>query len=439
MILKKFFFVIISILSVAICFCQSNSQLQQVRQFVLKAMLRSYDSSIGYITITPGGRLNYLYPFYELFKQENKFRQMETDNGYNNEISKAASFLEDYQTALEYQLKNYTAIDHASEKQIEKAIDEIKAVQHADAARYISFASKSYDVIMINESYNKPLHRAFIISLLDELYRKGFRYLAMETLNNYSKKAIRSLTEATGYLTSEPVGGELVRRATELGFTLVPYDDTSSAEKLNRRDSIQAANIFKILLHDHSAKILVVGGYGHIAKKSPDKNYIPMGLAFKKLSGIDPLCIDQVNMCDEGEFPYGKALYEAYTDKFSITVPSVAMIDGQALNITNDEGYDICVIHPRTIYRDNRPTWLTLNGRRQAVYIKPTVKNTFLVQAYYEYETKLSGPGQTIPADQSYIVSNKDSYLLYLQKGKYLVVFRDIGYHLIGKLSIEVN
>jgi hypothetical protein len=73
------------------------------------------------------------------------------------------------------------------------------------------------------------------------------------------------------------------------------------------------------------------------------------------------------------------------------------------------------------------------------VYVKPTVLETFLVQAYYENETKLNGPGQLVPADQTYIPTNKENYLLYLRKGKYLVTFRDIGYRLIGKLSIEVN
>jgi hypothetical protein len=437
--IKRFFFIYTATLSASFCFGQTNPELEQIKEFARQTLPRFYDSSLDYITFKPGGNLNYLYPFYQLFKQENKFRQIETDNGYNHEMSKAASFLEDYQAVLEYQIKNYGTIDNVVEKQIQKTIDALKGIEHADALKYISFASKNYHVIMINDSYNKPLHRAFILSLLEELYKKGFRYLAMETLNNTSGNALNRVTVATGNFTSEPIGGELIKRAMELGFTLVPYDDTSSVPSLNHRDSVQAANVFKILLHDHSAKILVVGSYGHIAKKSVDKNYIPMGMAFKRISGIDPFCVDQVSMCDESEFAYGKALYDAYTGKFSITAPSVAMIDGQAINITNDDGYDVCVIHPRTTYKDNRPTWLVLGGLRQAVLIKPTVKKTFLVQAYYDFETKLNGPGQAVPADQSYIPSNKDSYLLYMRKGKYLLVFRDIGYHLIGKLNIEVN
>ncbi|HLK31040.1 MAG TPA: hypothetical protein VKT28_20850 [Puia sp.] len=421
------------------CLPQSSQQLQAVKDYALHNLPRYYDSTVGYINLNPKGDLNYLFPLYQLFKEENKFREFETSNGYNNEMSKAASFVEDYQSALEYHIKNYEVVDEASQKQLQKTIDDLKGVEHADAIKYISFAAKSSNVVMINESYNKPLHRAFTVSLLEELYKKGFRYLAMETLNNYSQRGFQRVTSSTGYYTNEPIGGELTRIALRLGYTLVAYQDTSTLHTSNQRDSVQADNIYQILAHDQSAKILVEASYGHIAKRSVDKNYVTMAMAFKKLSGVDPFCIDQVSMCDESEFAYGKALYDDYTGKFSISVPSVAMLDGQAINITNNDAYDVCVIHPRTTYKDNRPAWLALGGLRQGVYVKAIVKKTFLVQAYYDAETKLNGPGQLVPADQTYISTNKDNYLLFLRKGKYLVTFRDIAYHLIGKLNMEVN
>jgi len=434
------FFVLLAIaVFPPVCFAQSSPQLKIIEEFALHNMPRFYDSTLKYINLKPGGDLNYLYPLYQLFKEENKFKQIESDNGYNNEMSKAASFLGDYQTVLEYHAKNYEAIDAASEKQLHKIVDDLKDINHASAEKYISFAAKDRQVVMINESYDKPLHRAFTLSLLGDLYKKGFRYLAMETLNNFSTRSVDRLTSATGYFTSEPIGGELVRTALELGFTLIPYDDTSSTHSANQRDAVQAANIFKILEHNPSAKILVEASYGHNAKKSPDNNYVPMAMAFKKLSGIDPLCIDQVSMCDESEFAYGKALYDAYTDKFSIYAPCVALLDGQQINITNNDAYDVCVIHPHTTYKDNRPLWLSLGGLRKLTYVKATVAKTFLVQAYYDYETNLNGPGKVVPADQTYINTNNDNYALYLRKGKYLVTFRDVAYRLIGKLNIEVN
>ncbi len=420
-------------------FSQNSLHLQRLKEFAIKNMPKFYDSTLHYINLKPRGDLNYLYPFYQLFKEEIKFRQIENDNGYFDEMSKAASFVDDYQSALEYQIKTYDSLDQISDKQVYKTVNQLKELENANAVKYISYVAKSYQVIMINEAENKPLHRAFTFSLLEELYKKGFHYLAMETLNNFSNHSTERLTDKTGYFTNEPVAGELVRRALELGYTLVPYDDTVPAHDANERNAVQAENIYKIILRDSSAKILVHGSYGHVAKKSSDNNYVPMGMAFKKISGIDPYCIDQVSMCDESEFSYGQSLYRAYTEKFAISVPSIPMSNGQAINVTNDSGFDACVVHPHTIYKDGRPIWLSLGGLRHPTYIKPTVANTFLVQAYYENETKLNGPGQLVPADQSYISLDRGSYLLYLRTGKYLIVFRDIAYHLIGKLNIEVN
>lgn len=438
--IKKYFFVVLVVFADQYCFSQNNPQIDQIRKYAQANMPRSYDSSLGYLNLKPGGNLNYLYPLYQLFKQEDKFRHIENDEGYYDDLSNALSFLDDYKGSLEYQAKKYDEPDRALVKQIDKTIGDLKNIRHADAKRYILFLAKSYRVIMINEAHNKPLHRAFVLSLLEDLYKKGFRYLAMEMLNNHADHSLNRVTSASGYFVNEPVAAELVRTALALGYKLVSYEDTAAVlHTPTERDEIQARNINKVILDDASAKILVLAGYGHISKKAMGNDYIPMGMAFRKLSGIDPLCIDQTGMTEGSELAYGKALYQSYVEKFNINTPSVAMLGNEAVNITNDENYDAIVIHPPTAYHDGRPTWLSLNGSRQPVYVKPTVKETFLVQAYYEDETKLNGPGKLVPADQTYIPTNKENYLLYLKKGKYLVTFRDIGYRLIGKLSIEVN
>jgi hypothetical protein len=84
---------------------------------------------------------------------------------------------------------------------------------------------------------------------------------------------------------------------------------------------------------------------------------------------------------------------------------------------------------------------MNFGGLRQPVYVKPTVQSTFLVQAYYQDEVAANGnkPWQLVPADQTYIPGGKKSYLLYLKKGKYTVLFRDIDYHILNSLNLEVN
>ena len=64
-----------------------------------------------------------------------------------------------------------------------------------------------------------------------------------------------------------------------------------------------------------------------------------------------------------------------------------------------------------------------------------------LVQAYYQDELAREDnkPWQLVPADQTYRAGGKKLYLLYLKKGKYTVYFRNIDYHVLNTLNIEVN
>lgn len=422
-------------------FAQDNRQLQGLREYLKANRPPGYDSTLNYVNYIKGTDLHYLYPLYQLIREEDRFKKILSIPGYYDELSQALACNGDYTSSLEYLQKGYdSVVDEVARRQINKVIQGFKNVQHADARRYISFLARNYQVVMINEAHNKPQHRAFVLALLDDMYKKGFRYLAMEMLNNYSNRSPDKLTPLTGHYCSEPVAGELVRTAIDMGFRLVPYEDTAAdIHTATQRDSIQALNIYKIILADSTARILVLGGYAHIAEKNISNDYIPMGMAFKKISGIDPLTIDQVNMTEGSDFTYGKVFYDAYTQKFSLTSPSIALIDEQPVDVTSSNLYDLCVIHPPTIYKDSRPGWLNLNGRRQPLYIKPSNKNTFLAQAYYQFESFSARPGQVIPADQTYIPTSKGNYLLYLRRGKYIVVFRDMQYKTLNTLHVEVD
>jgi len=438
--IKFFFGSLFLLISFHVSFSQSNRQLQNLRDWVKTNKPAGYDSTLNYLNLNSGNNLHYLYPLQQLFREEKKFRRLFTDTGYYDVLSQAVSIDGDYSSALEYQKMNYGPdVDEVQRRQIYKVIQGMKDVQHVDARHYISFVARNYKVIMINEAPNKPLHRAFMLSLLDDLYKKGFRYLAMEMLNNNSDHSLDKLTSSTGYYCAEPVAGELIRTALDMGYKLVSYDDTAAAgHSASQRDSIQASNIYKTILADPAAKMIVYAAYGHIAEKGSD-NYIPMGMAFKKISGIDPLTIDQSSMTEESDFAYGKVFYDAYIQQFPVSSPSIALAGDQPMNVTHSDLYDLSVIHPPTTYRDARPTWLNLNGRRQPLYIKPSNKNTFFVQAYYQFESFGAKPGQVIPADQTYIPTSKGNYLLYLRRGKYIIIFRDMQYKMLNTQHIEVN
>lgn len=401
-----------------------------------------YSPHLGVLTLTPKDNIHYLFPLYHGLRDEQKFRQIYSDKGYYDEMSQYFAFAGDYESALQFLVKGYDTIDDATLHKIYKTAANLKNIQHVNAGRYIHLEAKSRRVIMINEAFAKPLHRAFTLSLLADLYRLGFHYLALEMLNDFHDSSLSRVNMHTGYYACEPVAAEMIRTALSLGYTLVPYEDTAAGiHTATERDSIQAENIYAILRKDTSAKILVHASFTHISKKPGPDGFIPMAMAFKNISGIDPLTIDQTDMTEESNFAYGRAIYQAYLAKFPLNQPSIALVNGNPVNVTDKDLYDLCIIHPPTQYKDGRPTWLTFGGLRQPFEVKPPEEGVFLTQAYYlnEIVANNNAPWQLVPADQTYITNGAGNYLLYLRKGKYRLYFRDINYQILNTLNVEVN
>jgi len=415
---------------------------QRLKNYCQATAPFGYSPRLAVLSLTPKDNIHYLFPLYHGFRDEQKFRQIYSDKGYYDEMSQYFAFAGDYETALQYLVKSYDTIDDATAHKIYKTASTLKNIQHVNAARYIHLEAKTRRVIMINEAFAKPVHRAFTCSLLADLYRQGFRYLAMEMLNNFSNRSLSRVTMNTGYYAAEPTAGELIRTALSLGYILIPYEDTAAAvHTATQRDSIQAANIYEILRKDTAAKILVHASFTHISKKPGPDGFIPMALAFRNISGIDPLTIDQTDMTEESNFAYGRIIYQAYLAKFPLIEPSIALVNGNPINVTDKDLYDLCVIHPPTQYKDGRPTWLSLGGLRKLFIVKPPVEDVYLTQAYYLNEVidNNNAPWQLVPADQTYITNGAGNYPLYLRKGKYRVYFRDINYQTLNTLNVEVN
>lgn len=441
---KYLFFIFLGFSYVKLSFAQQlppNQSLISLQHFVTKVQPTSFDSSFTDLHYVIGENLNYLYPLYQLLGNDKKLIRDFSSPIYYDLLSQSVSFVGDYAAALEYQKKSDTTrLTDVEYRQIGKSIQQLKDIKNADAKRFITFIASNYKVIMLNEANNKPLHRAFAYSLLDVLYNRGYRYLAMEMLNPMPDGELSKLTYKTGHFATEPVAGELIRQALELGFKLVAYQDPQGNNHTpTERDSIQALNIAKILKMDPEAKIFVYGSYGNIAESSTEPGFIPMGMAFKRITGIDPLTIDQTDMTEESNFSFGKAFYDAYVEKFPLTAPSIPLVNDEPVNVTGTTLYDLTVIHPKTTYYYARPTWLALSNRRQPVSVKSKNQNIFLVQAYYQFESFGTKPGQVVPADQTYFSYGNGTYTLYLRRGLYILIFRDMQYKTLYTQHLEVN
>ncbi len=418
---------------------QTGENYQYLKQYILTQQNLKVDSS-NFLSIYHNKELHYLYPLYKSFNQEKKIIDHLSAFQYYNDLSEIISFNGDYLSSLEIEKKSYDSnLEDSIYKTLNKQSNLLLGVEFKDAKKYILERCTKQKVVMINESHNKPQHRAFTASLLEDFYALGFRYLALETLNQFSNASLKQVTVLTGHYTCEPIGGELVRKAISLGFKLIAYEDSNYNHTVNQREYTQAEIINKILQKDPAAKILVHAGGKHVEEAAASDDRIPMAAYFKIISGIDPLTIDQTSLTEQSTSEYGSAVYEYYAKKNVLISPVVLLKNNKPKDIFDLNFCDIYIMHPPTKYRNGRPTWNSMNGFKKETAIQPIYQTLFFVQAFYEKEYQEKLIGKLVPADQSYITAQDGYYYLYLQKGRYQLVYRDMQYKILGTKVLVVE
>jgi hypothetical protein len=165
-------------------------------------------------------------------------------------------------------------------------------------------------VVMVNEAHNGLLRsvrtRRVGEQVLPVAHCAGVRGIAIEALMpRFAAEAneTRCVPAARGYL-AQPDMRALIAAALALGWTLIPYecDDRVAPEALNRlaidgvnwREDQQARNLVaELAALPDDGKLLVWCGNSHHLKVAADE-WVPMGVRFRELSGIDAFTIDQL-------------------------------------------------------------------------------------------------------------------------------------------------
>ncbi len=320
------------------------------------------------------------------------------------------SFLGDYQNLLFYSDARFK--DQINTSRIVYDTTFIKEHFFVDAADYITTQSKLHQVTMINEAHHLPYHRAFAITMLKRFYNSGYRYLAIEALEDSSINQKEYPDYTTGYYTHEPLFGEMIRQAKKIGFTFIAYDPEENCDQNNKdpnycnrfRDSLMAVNLTKILKSDPKAKILVYAGYDHIHEGSSD-SWKKMAQYFKEFTRIDPFTVELTKQVEH--------LYPQFDEKEFISVNKFKHIQKPVIAIQDNKPWhgkfvDATVIFPTYIVKDKRPSFYSINGLRKFYDLNNFhLRSGQFVQAFYSNEK----PGNRIPADQ--LVINNSGNGLY--------------------------
>jgi len=305
-----------------------------------------------------------------------------------------------------------------------------------DAKEYILNRSKKEKLIIINEAHNNSRHRVFTTSLLKGLYKNGYRFLGMEMLYDtlINQRKFPLLLSGSMYI-HESQSANLIKEALDLGFTLFDYESERGRGKDRERD--QSKNIAKVMTQNPNAKFLIHCGYDHLNEGIPGIKEWEKAMAARVhgITGINPFTIDQIPGSEKGDLKFNTP----YIQMANIKKPSI-MVNAQEKTYNGENGHeraDCSIIYPVTTYTNQRPDWLTLNGRRKAFHIPTNSISEYpvLVMAYRNNEFEQEG----IPADITEITNKEQKADLVLDKGNYRIIIKNRDYEIIQDYQQKIN
>ncbi|MBA8883799.1 hypothetical protein [Dokdonella fugitiva] len=322
------------------------------------------------------------------------------------------------------------------------------------AIEAVAALARGRKAVFFNEAHNVPLTRTLTVELLQKLREDGYDTFAAETIyaSDPDLQQRGYPTEKSGFYTMEPICAEMVRTAIKLGYRIVAYESEKEGNG-DVREYDQAKNLYERVFKAHpDARLVVNAGYAHIQENGKYLGGRSMAQHFRKLSGIDPLTVEQTMLIEHPPGTENHPYYHAVVDTLHPKTPIVfENAKGEPWTL-KPKAYDVSVFFPVDEIRDDRPTWADLDGLRFPYFVNGSVcQNQFpcLVEARYADE----GEG-AIPADRLVLDPVKGAErlqdrlslgqavvhgILYLRPGSYRLTASDDSNRQISKGSVTIG
>jgi len=299
-------------------------------------------------------------------------------------------------------------------------------------------AAKDRQIVILNEAHHVARHRAFATLLALELRKRGFQYLAVETLTAESNAAgllqrrYPKATDEDGYYSQEPVFGDFLRQAMRAGYVPVAYEwksvDIQDAYlRQEAREDGEAENLNRVLGQNPGARMFIFVGYAHAYKGMSEVRGKPLALMAERLrakTGIDPLVIEQTRLIQPATSTRNPALIDAAfkgrREESLILVSRTAPAEFYSFDKTKA---DMTLFHRPTRLVKGRPDWLAMAGYRRPRPIPAELlpsSGRRLVQAFYAAE-----PADAVPVDQVLVSAGEPPPVFMLPKGKFRFAFQE--------------
>lgn len=259
--------------------------------------------------------------------------------------------------------------------------------------------ARETSVVVISEYHDEPRDRAFAARVVRALRTEGYAIFAAETLFHDVDASTPEALLTDGIYSEEPAYGAELALVKRLGYRLVPYEITEAqgeqATNADDRERIQAENLMAaIFKSSRRAKVIIHAG-GSYERSNPGADYHDMVEHLKRLTGIDPLTINQRDCAS--------------------STGSVVLAAG--FDPPGPTRSDLFVGQPPLTFKDGRPAWRQEAGQKPVPVPPPFLAaNEPIIVEARPVGTLL----QIVPTDRLYLKPGEQLPLL-LAPGQYRV------------------
>lgn len=271
-------------------------------------------------------------------------------------------------------------------------------VEAADAVNVVVRLAKDRRIVVINEAHHVAQTRGLFLDLLPRLRGLGFTHYCAETLDSDRAPQLQERgypLRNDGMYSKEPVFGEVVRTAARLGYTICGYDNIARPQQ--QRETSQARKLAALLRDDPKARILIHAGYNH-ARKAVFDGYMPMAAELQRLTGIEPLTVDQTALRPDIPVSRENPAYRTLLARIKGASRASIFIDADGKPWSLEpESYDVSVILPALPSAHGRAGWLwELPGKQVITDFDADCMDHYpcAIEARYAGEN-----GDAVPAD----------------------------------------
>ncbi len=416
-------------------FNQESEAFQTLKKYYFSLPALVKDSNWLITPIDTGG-MNYLLPIRQGLQREKKLTIIDTTAFYDM-MSDALCRLTDYKSSLWYEKKITGTLSREEQHLVSNQAIPFRTASTIDATSFVLQQTAAERIVVVNASYLKPYTYVWLASMLDSLKQQGYRHLALELLSP-SKEPIKEIGVANGLFTTEPVLAEFIRLAIASGFSVISCQPDYSIKNPHKRKKNQALQLGNYFSKISSTEKLVVITQPELMVSADNNNVQPLSLYLSSLRGVPCLSIDQCTLSAGSVDAAGAWLYEWLSYQKPIDRPVVPLQKNMPL-LWNEAYYSFMVWHPEPAFQNQRAVWLGFNGKRKTIALPAAHARSWLVQAFYLEEISKKRAGNCVPADQTYQLAADGNYYLYLQPGKYRIIYRNKDNEVLTFRDIEVN